>query len=55
MFNFDYIKEEGIKRRKSNWPGIPYHPYRTLIVGDSGSGKKMFISKKIHMKININY
>ena len=45
MFNFDYIKEEGIKKRNPNWPGIPYHPYRTLIVGSSGSGKKCLYPK----------
>ena len=23
----------------SNWPYIPDHPYRILVIGDSGSGK----------------
>ena len=39
MFNFDYIKKEDIKEHNPNWPEIPDHPYRILIVGGSGSGK----------------
>ena len=37
--NFDdYVNENKIKHNK-NWPYIPDHPYRILIIGDSGSGK----------------
>ena len=39
MFNFDYITKEDIKEHNSNWPEIPDHPYRILIVGEPGSGK----------------
>ena len=39
MFNFDYITKEDIKEHNSNWPEIPDHPYRILIVRESGSGK----------------
>ena len=39
MFNFDYITKEVIKYYNANWPQIPVHPYRILIVGGSGSGK----------------
>ena len=39
MFNFDYITKEDIKEYNVNWPEIPDHPYRILIVGGSGSGK----------------
>ena len=28
-----------IKLHNKNWPYIPDHPYRILIIGDSGSGK----------------
>ena len=38
MFNFDYITKEDIKEHNPNWPEIPDHPYRILIVGGSGSG-----------------
>ena len=39
MLNFDYITKEHIKEHNPNWPEIPDHPHRTLIVGGSGSGK----------------
>ena len=39
MFNFDYITKEEIKEHYPNWPEIPDHPYRILIVEGSGSGK----------------
>ena len=38
MFNFDYITEENIKVYNPNWPEIPDHSFRILIVGGSGSG-----------------
>ena len=41
MLNFDYIAKEGIKEHNSYWPEISDHPYRILIVGASGFGKKM--------------
>ena len=37
MFNFDYITKEDIKENNPNWPEIPDHPHRMLIVGGSGS------------------
>ena len=39
MFRFDYITKEDIKESNSNYPEIPDHPYRILIIGSSGSGK----------------
>ena len=39
MFNFDYIIKEDKKEHNPNWPEIPDHPYRILIIGGSGSGK----------------
>ena len=39
MINFvDYTNENKIGYNK-NWPYIPDHPYRILIIGGSGSGK----------------
>ena len=36
MINFDeYVYENKTKHNK-NWPYIPHHPYRTLIIGESG-------------------
>ena len=39
MIGFDdYVNENKIKHNK-NWPNIPDHPYRILIIADSWSGK----------------
>ena len=67
MINFDDVTKENIKEHNPNWPQIPDHPYRILIIGDSGSGKtnslvnlinyQPSIDKmlKIHMKQSINF
>ena len=39
MIQFDYVTKENIKGHNLNWPQIPDHPYRILIIGCSGSGK----------------
>ena len=39
MINFDEYGNENKIEHNSNWPYIPDHPYRILIVGGSGSGK----------------
>ena len=39
MINFDDITKENIKKHTPNWPEIPEHPYRILIIGSSRSGK----------------
>ena len=39
MINFDDYTNENIIEHNSKWPYIPYHPYRILIIGGSGSGK----------------
>ena len=39
MINFDDYTNENIIQHNSKWPYIPDHPYRILIIGDSGSGK----------------
>ena len=35
----DDFAKENIKEDNPNWPLIPDHPYRILIIGESGSGK----------------
>ena len=62
------LQREDIKRHNSNWPKIPDHPYRILVIGGSESGKsksllnllnhqpdidKFFYMVKIHIKKNI--
>ena len=39
MFNLDDIKNEKNKEHNKKWPFIPDYPYRTLIIGGSGSRK----------------
>ena len=39
MINFDEYTNENKINHNPNWPYIPDHPYRILIVGGSGSGK----------------
>ena len=41
MINLDSITNEDHKKRNQNWPFIPDHPYRSLIIGGSGSGKQI--------------
>ena len=39
MINFDDYTNEKKTEHSSNWPYIPDHPYRILIIGRSRSGK----------------
>ena len=41
MINFGDVTKENIKKHNSNWPLIPDHPYRILIVWDSRSLKRI--------------
>ena len=69
MINFDDYTNENKTQHIPNWPYIPDHPYRILIIGGSGSGKtnallnltensqtliKYICMQKILMKQNIN-
>ena len=70
MINFDDYATENKIEHNPDWPYIPDHPYRILIIGVSGSGKtnillnliitsqiliKYICVQKIHMKMNINF
>ena len=39
MINFGNYTNENKTKHNPNWPYIPDHPYRILIIGGSGSGK----------------
>ena len=39
MVGFDDVTKENIKEHNPNWPQIPDHPYRILIIRGSKSGK----------------
>ena len=46
VINFDYDTKKPIKEHNRNWPQIPDHPYRVLIIGGSGSGKTNSLSNE---------
>ena len=48
MINFDDYTNENKLKQNSNWPYIPDHPYRVLIIGGSGSGKTNALFNLIH-------
>ena len=54
MFNFDDIIKKDIKERNPNWPEIPDHPYRILIVGCSGYVKTNTLLNLINHESNID-
>ena len=65
MINFDDVTRENIKEHNPNFAPIPDYPYRTLIIGGSGSGKtnplinlitlmKIIYTVKIQKKQNIS-
>ena len=39
MINFDDATGESKREHNLEWPYIPDHPHRILIIGGSGSGK----------------
>ena len=39
IINFDNYVSENKTEHNKNWPHTPDKPYRTLIIGGSGSGK----------------
>ena len=54
MINFDdYVNENKTKHNK-NWPYIPDHPCRILIIGSSGSGKTNLLLNLIENQPDID-
>ena len=68
MVNFDDYANKNKTEHNLNWPYIPDHPYRILVMGGSESGKtnallnlinkqpdieKIYCTLKIHLKLNI--
>ena len=41
MINFDEYTNENKKEHNPNWPYVPDHPHRILIIGDQDLEKKM--------------
>ena len=63
MIKFDDVTKANIKEHNQNWPEIPDHSYRMLIVGGSEFGKtnSLFnlinqqLDAKVYTKQNINF
>ena len=49
----NYVNENKTKHNK-NWPYIPDHPYRILIIGGSGSGKTNLLLNLIENQPDID-
>ena len=54
MINFDDYTNENKTMHNPNWPYIPDHPYRILIIGGSGSGKANALLNLIEDQRDIN-
>ena len=54
MINFDDYTSENRTEHNLNWPYIPHHPYRTLIIGGSGSGKTIALLNLINNQLDID-
>ena len=54
MINFDDYVNENKTIHNRNWPYIPDHPYRILIIGGSGSGKTNLLLNLIENQPDID-
>ena len=54
MINFDDQVNENKIRHNKNWPYISDHPYRTLTIRGSGSGKKNLLLNLIENQPDID-
>ena len=54
LINIDNVIKENIKELNQNWPKIPDHPYRALIIGGSGAGKTNSLVNLISQQPNVD-
>ena len=54
MINFDEYTNENKKEHNLNWPYIPDHSYKILIIGGSGTGKTNALLNLIHNQQGID-
>ena len=52
IINFDNVIEENTITHNLNWSYVPVNPYRILITGGSGSGKRNTLFSLIHHQKN---
>ena len=54
MINFDNYVNQNRTEQNKNWPYIPDHPYRILIIGGSGPGKTSLLLNLIENQSDID-
>ena len=54
MINFDHVIKEETKEYNPNWPEIPDHPYRILIIGGFRSRKTNSLFNVINQQSDID-
>ena len=54
MINFGDVTKENIKEHNLNWPRIPDHPYKILVIGGSWSGQRNSLFHLISQQPNID-
>ena len=54
MINFNDYANENETEHNLKWPNIPDHPYRILIIGGSGTGKKNALLNLINKHTDID-
>ena len=54
MIDFNDVTKENIKEHNPNWPQIPDHPYRILIIRGTGSGKTNSLFNLINWRPDID-
>ena len=53
MISFDDVTKEETEGRNPKWPQVPNHPYRTVIIGGSRSGKTNSLFNLINQQPDI--
>ena len=54
MINLDSIKNKNNKEQNKNWPYVPGHPYITLVIAGSESGKRNALINLINEQNDID-
>ena len=54
MINFDDVTKESKAENNPNWPQVPDHPYRILIIVGSGSGKTNSLFNLINQQPDVD-
>ena len=55
MISFDDYTNQNKTEHNLKWPYVPYHPYKILMIGDSGSGKINPLLNSVKCQKMLNY